>query len=123
MKGASLSLLYYWIVQMPFFIERSIYWRLDALIPAPIFYFLIFLQDTLDWTPQKKNQKWVFQETNAHIKQALCILKCLPFVEEKIPHITWPFNYTSNVASGLYAFNPCTFLMASCANKIILKIK
>jgi len=30
-----------------------------------------------------------------------------------------PFNYTSNVGSCLYGFNP--FLMASCANKIILK--
>jgi len=30
-----------------------------------------------------------------------------------------PFNCTLNVGSGLYAFNPCTFLMASCANKII----
>jgi hypothetical protein len=30
-----------------------------------------------------------------------------------------PFNCTSNVGSGLYGFNPCTFLMASFANKII----
>jgi hypothetical protein len=30
-----------------------------------------------------------------------------------------PFNYTSN----LYGFNPCTFLMASCASKIIFTKK
>jgi hypothetical protein len=64
-EGCFTLSLYYWIVQMSFFIERSIYWRPDALIPAPI-YFLIFLQDTLDWASLKKNQKWVFQETNAH---------------------------------------------------------
>jgi len=69
MKGASLSFLYYWIVQMSFFIERSIDWRPNGLIPALIFYLLIFLQDTLDWAPRKKNQKWVFQETNAHISR------------------------------------------------------
>jgi hypothetical protein len=90
MKGASLSLLYYWIVEMSFFTVGSRYWRPNALMPAPIFNFLIFWQDILDWTPRNKNQKWVFQETNAHIKQALCILKCLPFVEEKFPHITCP---------------------------------
>jgi len=32
-----------------------------------------------------------------------------------------PFNCTLNVGSGLHGFNPCTFLMASCANKIIFK--
>jgi hypothetical protein len=69
MKGASLSLLYYWIVQLSLCIERSIHWRPNALILAPIFDFLIFLQDTLDWAPWKKNQKWVFQETNAHISK------------------------------------------------------
>jgi hypothetical protein len=61
MKGVSLSLLYYWIVQMSFFIERSIYWRLDALIPALIFDFLIFLQDTLDWAPWKKTKSGCFK--------------------------------------------------------------
>jgi hypothetical protein len=39
----------------------------------------------------------------------------------KISTYNMPFNYTSNVGSGLYGFNPCTFLMASCANKIIKK--
>jgi hypothetical protein len=34
--------LYYWIVQMSFFIERSIYGRPNALIPAPIFLFSDF---------------------------------------------------------------------------------
>jgi hypothetical protein len=68
-EGCFILSLYYWIVQMSLFIERSIYWRPDALIPAPIFYFLIFLQDTVDWALQKKNQKWMFQEKNAHISR------------------------------------------------------
>jgi hypothetical protein len=42
MKGASLSLVYYWIVQMSFFIERSIYWGPDALILVQIFLFSDF---------------------------------------------------------------------------------
>jgi hypothetical protein len=52
-----LSVLYYWIVQMSFCIERSIHWRPNVLIPTPIFYFLIFLHDTLDWAPRKKETK------------------------------------------------------------------
>jgi len=39
----------------------------------------------------------------------------------KISTYNMPFNYTSNVGSGLHGFNPCAFLMASCANKIIKK--
>jgi hypothetical protein len=65
-------------------------------------------------TTKKKPKVGVSRNKCSH-KQTLCILKCLPFIEEKIPHATCP----SNVGSGLYGFNPCTFLMASCANKII----
>jgi hypothetical protein len=37
----------------------------------------------------------------------------------KISACNMPFNCTSNVGSGFYGFNPCTFLMASCANTIL----
>jgi hypothetical protein len=75
---------------MSFFIERSIYWRPYGLIPAPILYFLIFLQDTLDWAPQEKKPKVGVSRNKCSHKKALCILKCLPFVEEKFPHVTCP---------------------------------
>jgi len=75
---------------MSFFIERSIYWKPDALIPATIFYFLIFLQETLDWAPQKKKPKVGVSRNKCSHKQALCILKCLPFVEENFSHVTCP---------------------------------
>jgi hypothetical protein len=89
MKGASLSLSFT-IVQMSFCIERSIHWRPNASIPAPIFYFSFFLQDTLDWAPRKKKPKVGVPRNKCSHKQALCILKCLPLVEEKIPHVTSP---------------------------------
>jgi hypothetical protein len=105
---------------MSFFIERSIYWKPDALISATIFYFLIFLQETLDWAPQKKKPKVGVSRNKCSHKQALCILKCLKG-RGKFFACNMPFNCTLNVGSGLHGFNPCTFLMASCANKIIFK--
>jgi len=75
---------------MSFFIERSIYWKLDALIPALIFLFSDFLQDTLDWAPRKKKPKEGVSRNKCSHKHALCILKCLSLGEEKIPHLTCP---------------------------------
>jgi len=40
-------------------------------------------------TTEKKPKVGVSRNKCSH-KQALCILKCLPFVEEKFPHITCP---------------------------------
>jgi len=91
-------------VQLSFCIERSIHWRPNGLIPAPIFYFLIFLQDTLDWAPRKKNPKVGVLRNKCSHKQALCILKCLPFIEEKIPHVTCPSTVLQMFRSGLYGF-------------------
>jgi len=75
---------------MSFFIERSIYWKLDALIPALIFYFLIFCR--IHWIGhhgKKKPKEGVSRNKCSH-KHALCILKCLSLGEEKIPHLTCP---------------------------------
>jgi hypothetical protein len=72
-------------------------------------------------TTEKKPKVGVSRNKCSH-KQALCILKCLALGRGNNSACNMPFNYTSNVGLGLYGFNPSTFLMASCANKIILII-
>jgi len=64
MKGASLSLFTTGLCRCHSSLKDQNIRDLMLLIPAPI-----FLQDTLDWAPLKRNQKWVFQETNAHISR------------------------------------------------------
>jgi hypothetical protein len=88
-------------------------------MPAPTFYFLIFLQDTLDWAPWKKKPKVGDSRNKCSHKRALCIFKCLPFVEEKFMHVTCPSTALQMLAQVYMVFNPCKFLIASCANKII----
>jgi len=73
--------LYYWIVQMSFFTERSIYWRPDALIPAPIFCRIHWI-----WAPLKVG----VSRNKCSDKRGIMYLKCLPFVEEKFLHVTCP---------------------------------
>jgi hypothetical protein len=77
----------------------------------------------LDWAPWKKKPKVGVSRNKCSHKQALCIFKCLPFVEEKFLHVTCPSTALQMLAQVFMVFNPCKFLMASCANKIALKNK
>jgi hypothetical protein len=69
-------------------------------------------------TMEKKTKVAVSRNKCSH-KQALCIFKCLPFVEEKFLYVTCPSTALQMLAQVFMVFNPCKFLMTSCANKII----
>jgi hypothetical protein len=95
---------------MSFFTERSIYWRPDALIPAPIFCRIHWI-----WAPLKVG----VSRNKCSDKRGIMYFEMLALRRGKISTCNMPFNCTSNVGSGLYGLNPCTNKIISCTYNVI----